>query len=161
MSADVVDAAKSAGLQVHPDKSKIVTNAWVTTRQKILEHLRAASHKFEISEHTDSVKYLGRQVSMHDPNKTEFANRTAKAWACFSKRKDALTDWRYALNDRMKLLFGEMDLAEGTTTAPANDAENNAAFAVEVKRGRSKKIPAKQLRFSNLGPSICKERPSG
>ena len=51
----------------------------VTTQKKISSHLHAASHKFEILQHEDSVKYLGRKVSFQDPSEAEFSNRIAKA----------------------------------------------------------------------------------
>ena len=43
MLADVAEAAAAKGLQVHPDKSKMLTNAWITSPRRVPTHLHAAT----------------------------------------------------------------------------------------------------------------------
>eukprot|EP00973_Karenia_brevis_P094805 12424261-Karenia_brevis.AAC.1 len=103
MMKDIVNAAASKGLLVHPDKSKILTNAWAMSKRKVPSLLRAGGHCFEVLRHEGCVKYLGRKICFDDPHEVEFSSRIASAWAAFSKHKEELTDKRYRLQDRLKL----------------------------------------------------------
>ena len=103
MLKNIVEAAASRGLHVHPDKSKVLTNAWRTSKNKVPNNLHAGGQCFAVLPEEGSVKYLGRKVSFHDPNEVEISNRIASSWATFSKHKEELTDKRYRLKDRLKL----------------------------------------------------------
>ena len=103
MLSDLIVAAAERGLHVHPDKSKVLTNAWVTSTRKVPQDLKVGDSSFEVLDHDGSIKYLGRKVSCCDPHEVELSNRMAAAWATFSKHKEELTDRRYALKDRLRL----------------------------------------------------------
>ena len=92
MLKNIVEAAASRGLHVHPDESKVLTNAWRTSKNKVPNNLHAAGQSFAVLPQEGSVKYLGRKVSLHDTNEVEVSNRIASSWVTFSKHKEKLTD---------------------------------------------------------------------
>ena len=83
MLEDLITEAKKYGLEVHAEKTKVVTNK-VPTGTNYMEVL---GQKFEILSDTASTNYLGREVNLHEPGQTEIENRMKSAWAKFAKFK--------------------------------------------------------------------------
>ena len=103
MVADLMRAAAARGLERHIGKTKILTNASVTTTGHVPSSLQIDGREFAVLGLDDSTKYLGRKVCYEDPHGCEFNNRVAAAWGAFSKHKQELTDRRHKLRDRLRL----------------------------------------------------------
>ena len=79
-------------------------NVRETRGDRLPDHLLIDGQRFNILNSGETTKYLGRKVSFEDYNSCEFDNRVAAAWGAFSRHKKELTDRRYQLRDRLKLL---------------------------------------------------------
>ena len=87
MIADLSSEAKNIGLQLHPDKTKILHNTWAKRkRQRIPTRVNAGGMQIEVLATEESTKYLGRQLSFSEPHQTEIENRIALAWKNFMLR---------------------------------------------------------------------------
>ena len=91
-----------SGLQLHPDKTKIIssTNREHRPRQKFV---RVGDMKIEVLARNGKIKYLGRQITFEDAHRAELSNRLKAAWAKFMQYRDELTKKRYSLSDRLRL----------------------------------------------------------
>ena len=69
MLKNIVEAAASRGLHVHPDKSKVLTNAWRTSKNKVPNNLHAAGQCVAVLPEEGSVKYLGRKYPSTTPTR--------------------------------------------------------------------------------------------
>ena len=101
MIADVAWAAAEVGLELHPDKTKILHNgigygAGVTQTS-------CNGMNIEVLDFQKHAMYLGRALCLRDMHDEELRNRTAKAWAKFSMYKQELTDKKIPIWHRMKL----------------------------------------------------------
>ena len=101
MIADVAREASKVGLELHPDKTKIVHNgigygSRVTSAQ-------CGHMSIEVLGCDRHAMYLGRAVRMTDMNGEELRNRISKAWAKFGAYRNELTDSEIPLGYRMKL----------------------------------------------------------
>jgi len=104
MLSDIHKVAGDCGLQLHPDKTKILTNAVKKTGRGNVRFIDVADLKIEILLASDSVKYLGRKISFENADGIELGNRTRAAWAKFMSNKQELTSRSYSLKDRLRLL---------------------------------------------------------
>ena len=62
--------------------------------------------QIEVLPHSTSQKYLGRQLTLHNPAETEVENRIAAAWRRFWTFKRELTTRSYSLKGRLRLFDG-------------------------------------------------------
>jgi hypothetical protein len=103
MLEDISSAACSRGLELHPDKTKILSNQSVrggrTTEQNV--HINGMS--IEILPYSSGTKYLGRLINFADFTQTELDNRISQAWKKFMVFKQELTNKQYSINDRIRL----------------------------------------------------------
>jgi len=107
MLTDLSIEAGKIGLQLHPDKTKILHNRIHNTlRTNALSQVRANGMDIEILPATGSTKYLGRKLSFTDPHRTELENRISYAWKRFFMLKQELTGRHYSLSDRLRLFHG-------------------------------------------------------
>jgi len=110
MIADLSVEARKTGLQLHPDKTKIMHNDCRTTdgppQRRTPSNIKVLNMTIDILPTHDSTKYLGRQLSFQDPHRTELENRISFAWRRFYGLKQELTGHRYALADRLRLFHG-------------------------------------------------------
>ena len=88
MMRDLMEAAARRGLVAHDGKTKVLTNADVTSSKKMPTHFEMDGREFEVMGSMSSTKYLGRKIRFHDPNEAEISNRIASAWGAFSKHKE-------------------------------------------------------------------------
>ena len=100
MLTELSDAAAAHGLKIHPDKTKILTNA---PRHRVPSHVKLGEDDIEVLAADKSTKYLGRKVCIDRFHEVELENRIRAAWACFAKHKQELTGRQYALRDRLRL----------------------------------------------------------
>ena len=102
MLSDLVVAARRRGLELHPDKTKIITNA--TRRQRSgMRSMDVVGMQIEVLPSGASIKYLGKMITFDHSTREEIGNRIKNAWAKFHSLKDELTSRKYSLNSRMKL----------------------------------------------------------
>ena len=96
------DEAAVSGLQLHPDKTKIIssTNREHRPRQKFV---RVGDMKIEVLPRDGKIKYLGRQITFENATVVEISNRIKASWAKFMQYKNELTKKTYSLSDRLKL----------------------------------------------------------
>ena len=107
MIADLCSEANKIGLQLHPDKTKILHNAHCTAKRRHIPNYTTINNlTVEILPTHSSTKYLGRKLSFTDPHRTEIENRIACAWKKFFTLKQELTGRRYSLSDRLRLFHG-------------------------------------------------------
>ena len=103
MLEDFVVAACKRGLAVHPDKTKILTNADIVASRRLPSTMEANNESFEVLGSTGTAKWLGRKVRFHDPHESELCSRIASAWGAFTRHKEELTSRRFRLHDRLRL----------------------------------------------------------
>ena len=101
MIADIARAAAEVGLELPPDKTKILHNgigygAGVTQTS-------CNGMNIEVLDCQKHAMYLGRALCLRDMHDEELRNRTAKAWAKFSMYKQELTDQEIQIWHWMKL----------------------------------------------------------
>eukprot|EP00973_Karenia_brevis_P093120 12415722-Karenia_brevis.AAC.1 len=103
MLTDLKDAASQVGLELHPDKTKILTNASKRTGRPTNKQVQINDVSIEILAREKSTKYLGRLITFNEPQETEIDHRIRQAWAKFMKFKQELTNKYYSLKQRIRL----------------------------------------------------------
>ena len=99
------EAAKT-GLELHPDKTKIMHNQQHRKPRNHPEYTPIAELQVEILPHASSQKYLGRKFTFDNPHETELNNRIAAGWRKFHMFKRELTTRSYSLRGRLRLFHG-------------------------------------------------------
>ena len=135
MLADLQSEASKYGLRVHAGKTKVLTNERREATGTIL--LQEGSVKVLAAD--EHVKYLGRKLTIKGSSGTEFVNRIAAAWASFSMRKNELTNKRYSLKARVRLL----DATVGATLLYGSETPT---LKVEQRR----RIPTTQRKMMRM-----------
>ena len=100
MIADMNEEANKHGLQLHPDKTKILHNGKGQRRvppRAIIEDMQ-----IEVLAPTGSTKYLGRNLTFSNPTSTEIDNRISVGWRKFRSLKSVLSSRSFSLNDRLR-----------------------------------------------------------
>jgi len=103
MLTDLHNIASQVGLQLHPDKTKILTNATKKTGRGKNDSMEVADMKVTILPLDGCVKYLGRNICMENSQEVELHNRIRAGWAKFMANRSELTSKHYTLNARLKL----------------------------------------------------------
>ena len=103
MLDDIVRAARPHGLELHPSKTKILSNQTRRTGRASSRSVSIQGLDIDILPHEGSVKYLGQLISFHDAMETEIHHRTRAAWASFTSHKQELTSKHYPLAHRLRL----------------------------------------------------------
>eukprot|EP00973_Karenia_brevis_P000911 125684-Karenia_brevis.AAC.1 len=81
MLTDMRNAMESVGLQLHPGKMKILTNATKRTGRHNNTHVNVEGLQTEVLPRTAKITYLGRSFTFDEPHATELDNRIRKGWA--------------------------------------------------------------------------------
>jgi hypothetical protein len=97
------EAAKSRGLELHPDKTKILSNTTRKSGRQKQEHVIIGDMRIEILPFMGGTKYLGRQLTFDSPHMAELQNRIAAAWRKLMMQKKKLTGKCYSLGVRLRL----------------------------------------------------------
>eukprot|EP00973_Karenia_brevis_P033332 4597982-Karenia_brevis.AAC.1 len=79
MISDVSRYSEECGLVLHPDKSKILTNA-TRARGRQGKHAIVGHMNIEVLDLSSGTKYLGRQITFDNPHETELDHRIKQAW---------------------------------------------------------------------------------
>ena len=96
-------AARARGLLMHPDKTKILTNATRHTGRATSKFADIEGMRLEILDFADTTKYLGRLIGFDHPHNAEIDNRIRVAWKRFMANKQELTSKSYTLRNRLRL----------------------------------------------------------
>ena len=101
MLQDIIDAANAVGLQLHPDKTKILHNSIGYGVGATSAKLR--SMEIEILRGCQNAMYLGRMLKPTDMQNEELKNRLSRAWAKFNFHKSDLVNDQLPIGLRLKL----------------------------------------------------------
>jgi hypothetical protein len=96
--------AKSAGLNLHPDKTKILANKVNRRGKDARRDVLVDGMTVEVLSIDQSTEYLGRRLGFQDFHDSEIDHRIAKAWAKFHKFKSELCCKAIPIKDRLRLL---------------------------------------------------------
>ena len=103
MLKDLSEAASKRGLKIHPEKTKVLTNASKIKHTPVAKELPFHPKPIEVLQFSDDVKYLGCRFSFHQRTDVALNHRIAAAWASFSSHRKELTNKRYPLKCRLRL----------------------------------------------------------
>ena len=103
MLDDLQREALRYGLELHPDKTKVLTNCSNKTGRDSCTNIAVGAMNIEILPLNGVVKYLGRKVCFENFQGVELQHRVHAAWAKFMSNKDELTGKQYALKQRLRL----------------------------------------------------------
>lgn len=106
MLAQLSAEALKRGLELHPDKTKIMSNATKQTGRGKDKQATIGNMHIEILPLHGTLKYLGRIISFENTHDVEVRNRIKTAWCKFHIFKNELTSKRYSLKSRLKLFKG-------------------------------------------------------
>ena len=101
MLTDFKAAALKCGLELHPDKTKIMTTATKNAGRN--RYADVSGMQVEIVPRAQPVKYLGAHISCESRQELELKHRIRAAWAKFAAQKQELTNKHYALPQRLRL----------------------------------------------------------
>ena len=103
MLTDLHDVAKTYGLELHLDKTHILTNLSKRRGRQAGNTVTVGGRPVTILQHDDSTKYLGRKLTFSDHHTTEINNRISTTWRKFNALRNELTNRRYPLHSRIRL----------------------------------------------------------
>ena len=103
MLRDVCESVSQYGLELHPGKTKVLSNTTKCTGRGANTQLSVNGLAIQIVPLTADVKYLGRRITFDNAMRTELDHRIRCAWAKFVSFKQELTGKYYSLRDRLKL----------------------------------------------------------
>ena len=106
MLCDMQSEAEKTGLELHPDKTKILHNQQHRTPHSKKEFATVSQSKIEILPYTASQKYLGTKFTFDKPHEAEVEHRIAAGWRKFYQLKRELTTRTYSLRGRLRLFHG-------------------------------------------------------
>jgi len=106
MIADVSREAKSAGLELRPDKTKILHNIQRRKPRQQPEYTHTNDLTIEVLPYGSTQKYLGKLLTFRLATSTEIDNRIASSWRKFHFLKQELTTKSYSLKGRLRLFHG-------------------------------------------------------
>ena len=103
MLNDLHDIAGRCGLELHPDKTVILSNLSTRRGRQAPKSVEVGGRNVQVLPYTDTTKYLGRKLTFNDHHAVEIDNRLATAWRKFNALRDELTNKRYSLHARLRL----------------------------------------------------------
>ena len=106
MLQDISTEAMKVGLELHPDKTKILHNQQHRRTRQQPEQTNVNGMNIEILPYSSSQKYLGRRFTFQDPMRNEIESRIAAGWRKFCLLKHELTTKTYSIKDRLRLFHG-------------------------------------------------------
>ena len=103
MLNDLHDVASDCGLELHPDKTVILSNLSTRRGRQATKSVDVGGRKVQVLPYSDTTKYLGQKLTFNDHHTVEIDNRIATAWRKFNAMRDELTNKRYSLHARLRL----------------------------------------------------------
>ena len=82
MLEDLIRETKEVGLEVHLGKTVVLNNG--KGQGQATRSIGVAGGSVEVLARDESTKYLGRLLSLYEPNGTEIDYRIKRAWAKFA-----------------------------------------------------------------------------
>ena len=93
MIADTNEEANKHGLQLHPDKTKILHNG--KGQRRVPPRAITEDMHIEVLAATGSTKYLGRKLTFSNLTSTEIDNRISAGWRKFHSLNAVLSPQSY------------------------------------------------------------------
>ncbi|CAK0856403.1 unnamed protein product [Prorocentrum cordatum] len=103
MISDVRSVALTTGLEIHPDKTKLLHNLRDRKPTTAPEFPVVDGMQIEVLFFSGTQKYLGRQSTFCDQAEVEIESRIKAAWKKFGLFKQELTAKAYSAHDRLRL----------------------------------------------------------
>jgi len=103
MLNDLHQVAGKCGLELHPDKTVILSNLSQRRGRQAGSSADVGGRRVKVLNYSDSTKYLGRKLTFDDHHAAEIDNRIATAWRKFNALRSELTNKRYRLHSRIHL----------------------------------------------------------
>ena len=103
MMYEFKESTEKVGVRTHPGKTKVLSNQSSLCSDSEKE-MQIDDIKIEIMTRSESVRYLGQQLTFQQQETTEIKNRIRTAWATFHKYREELTSKNYLLKHRLRLL---------------------------------------------------------
>ena len=103
MLNDLHDLAATCGLELHPDKTVILSNLSQRRGRQAATTVQVGGRQVQVLKHDASTKYLGRKLTLGAHHTTEIDNRISIAWRKFNALRSELTNSRYPLQSRIHL----------------------------------------------------------
>eukprot|EP00959_Pyramimonas_sp_CCMP1952_P183350 3833400-Pyramimonas_sp.AAC.1 len=96
-------SAASVGLLLHPDKTKIITNATRGTGRGKGAHAAVVDMQIEIAPLANPVKFLGERAVFEKPVETALEHRLHQGWKAPMANKEELNSKKCSLRCRLHL----------------------------------------------------------
>ena len=93
MLLDVATAAKARGLDLHPDKTKIISSLTKRRGAAGTSQVQVGDMNIEVLPYAASVKCFGRHIAFDSCHEKEIQHRIASAWRRFSIASGR-TNWK-------------------------------------------------------------------
>ena len=104
MLEDLRIASKERGLEMHPGKTKIMTNQGDKRVAQCSKVPLGDGSNIDVLKKDAASKYLGRLVSFSNRHEVEVDNRIKQAWKKFHVQKHILCNRSFSLKKRVQLL---------------------------------------------------------
>jgi hypothetical protein len=101
MVEDLITAAASVGLEIHGDKTKILTNEHIKELRE--KTIKVGSVSIDVLPVDGTTKYLGRLLSLSNFHDVEVAHRIQLGWSKFYANKAELCGKHIKWSVRLKL----------------------------------------------------------
>ena len=101
--SDLHRDAKLYGLELHPDKTNILTNVSHRRGRENKSHILIDGEPISILKFHEHTKYLGRKFTFDSYHSAELGNRISAGWRKFGLLRHELTSKHYPLRSRLKL----------------------------------------------------------
>ena len=92
MLTDLHNFATPYGLEMHPDKTYILTNLSRRRGRQTATSVDVAGRAVQVLDYHDTTKYLGHKLGFNDYHATEVQNRITNGWRQFNALRDELTN---------------------------------------------------------------------
>ena len=97
------DVAATYGLELHPDKTVILSNLSHRRGRQAGRIATVGGRQVKILPYHENTKYIGRKLTFDDQHTTEITSRITTAWRKFNALRNELTNSRYSLTSRLRL----------------------------------------------------------
>ena len=106
MLETIIREAMPSGLELHPEKTKILSNVKKRTAGNAITSVRVCDLDVQVLPLDGSVRYLGRKLTFGPFHDVEVENRIAAGWKRFFSHKKTLCNRSIPVRTRMKLFDG-------------------------------------------------------
>ena len=97
------DLAKTYGLELHPDKTYILSNLHRRRGSQATPKVDIGGQYVNVLHHKECAKYLGRKFTLDDYHTTEIDNQISTTWRKLNAMRNEQTNRRYPLRARLHM----------------------------------------------------------